>query len=183
MIPKTEDEILDSLKDLSPDEMLLKCAENNYRKGVEIALEKGADINTKNNDGYTSLMLSILISSKNIVDLLIEKGADVNLKDKKKNNALQIAIGHSFVKPSDDQLPIMDTLLDAGIDILNKNKYGYTALYLAITKGKTDVVDLLLEYGAWKDRNTIKNTIEWVRQSQLDKVTISKLISSLKIYK
>jgi hypothetical protein len=184
MIPKTEDEILDSLKDLTPDDMILKCADNGYIRGIELALDRGADINVRSSsEGYTPLMYAVLSSNKALVEYLVEKGADLNINDKKKNNALLIAIGHSFIKPSEDQLPIIDILLDAGINIFSKNKFGYTALYIAVVKGKLDVIELLLDYGAWKDRATYKNLFEWVRLSQLDKETIGKIINILKTYK
>ncbi len=44
-------------------------------------LSNGANLNEKNEDGYTPLLLAVKSGHKRIVELLIAKGADVNAKD------------------------------------------------------------------------------------------------------
>ena len=44
-------------------------------------LSNGANVNEKNEDGYTPLHLAVKSGHKRIVELLIAKGADVNAKD------------------------------------------------------------------------------------------------------
>ena len=52
---------------------------------------KGADINAKNNNGETALMLAALNKRLEIVRLLIKKGADVNAESNKGHTALKYA--------------------------------------------------------------------------------------------
>ena len=47
---------------------------------VQILIDKGASINTKNEYGFTALMLASSNGHKDIVELLIDKGADIDAK-------------------------------------------------------------------------------------------------------
>lgn len=48
---------------------------------MEFLIEKGADVNAKDNDGKTPLMFASAFDNSRVVKLLIGKGADVNAKD------------------------------------------------------------------------------------------------------
>ena len=49
--------------------------------GVQAELDKGANVNAKNQNGATPLHRAAWFGHKEIVELLIAKGADVNAKD------------------------------------------------------------------------------------------------------
>ena len=51
-------------------------------------LSNGANVNEKNEDGYTPLHLAVKSGHKRIVELLIAKGADVNAKDTRGGTSL-----------------------------------------------------------------------------------------------
>jgi ankyrin repeat protein len=55
-------------------------------------IEKGADVNTKANDGTTALMLATWIENTETAQLLIKKGADVNAKANDGTTALMLAL-------------------------------------------------------------------------------------------
>lgn len=57
---------------------------------IEHMLNKCDDINIKDEDGYTALILAAQKGYKNVVEKLLEKGADVNLKNKDGLNALEL---------------------------------------------------------------------------------------------
>lgn len=57
---------------------LLAAAQAGDLAGVKEALEKGADINTVNNYGWTPLLLAVYKNSSEIVSFLLSKGADKN---------------------------------------------------------------------------------------------------------
>ena len=47
----------------------------------ELLIEKGADVNAVEEDGWTALMIAAGNGHKEVCQLLIEKGADVNAVD------------------------------------------------------------------------------------------------------
>ncbi len=51
-------------------------------EAVKILIEKGANINCLNKDGYNSLMLALKKGHIEIVKLLIEKGININYVNK-----------------------------------------------------------------------------------------------------
>ena len=55
-------------------------------------LSNGANVNQKNEDGYTPLHLAVKSGHKRIVELLISKGADVNAKDARGWTSLDYSI-------------------------------------------------------------------------------------------
>ena len=63
--------------------------------GVQAELDKGADVNAKNDDGATPLHHAAEKGHKEIVELLINKGADVNAKNVDGKTPLDAAIGFS----------------------------------------------------------------------------------------
>ena len=61
--------------------LLEACVRNNYEKAVE-AIEKGADVNVKNQFGYTALMIATYLGFPSIVELLRKYEADINIETK-----------------------------------------------------------------------------------------------------
>ena len=108
---------------------------------VKKKIESGADVNVKNNNGYTPLFLASEKGYTEIVKLLLEYGADVNVKTNYENTPLYCASinGHT---------EIVKLLLDRGADVNVKNNNGYTPLLCASSNGHTEIVKLLLEHGA-----------------------------------
>ena len=109
LVGPTIDEVLDNLKELSPSELLMKSCKIGLLKGVEIALERGVDINgyymhsgirymdifmEYSEDGKTTTCISFMAGDGNeylyecstrgyydIVKLLLEKGINPNSKN------------------------------------------------------------------------------------------------------
>ena len=67
------------------------------------------DINLKNEDGLTPLMLSIMANQNEITEILIRKGANLELKDNEGKTALLWAI-------SKDNIEAVRMLIDAWVD-------------------------------------------------------------------
>jgi ankyrin repeat protein len=114
----------EALNNLSPDEALWKSVLHKYIKGVNDALERGANVNVRDEVkwGWTVLMTAASIGNLEIVKLLVEHGADVNLKNVKGNTALILAA-------QNDNFNIVKYLVEKGADVKIKNEYGKTALY------------------------------------------------------
>ena len=123
---------------------------------VELLLDHGADINIRDKDGKTALMLMYshsLNEDNDITRLLLERGADTNIRDKNGKTALMYVLRSPTLE---DDLPL---LLEHGADINNQDKMGKTALMYATEMGDVIAVILLLKYGANKDiRNGLRQT-------------------------
>ena len=54
---------------------LIDCIRKVYFKLIKLLLEKGANINIKDKNGYTPLMWSCKYNHTEIIELLLDKGA------------------------------------------------------------------------------------------------------------
>ena len=53
-------------------------------EGVKAALQRGADVNTKDGDGFTGLIRAVRNNHNSVVELLLKTpNIDVNLKDRR----------------------------------------------------------------------------------------------------
>ena len=138
---------------------------------------KGADVNAKNENGSTPLILALDNGFKEVAELLIAKGVEVNIQNNNGDTALILAAswGHTEIvnsllaksaevnvrnKDGDTALmcaarqghtEIVNSLLAKGPDVNVKNNNGATALTLASDKGHKEIVDSLLAKGAAHD--------------------------------
>ena len=122
------------------DTWLLRAAEERHKEMVKLLLENGAEPDSRNNVGETSLILAARHGQKAIAKQLLEKGADVNANGEY-GTALQApsAGGHDTV---------VERLLEKGADVnVTGGHYG-TALQAASAGGHDTVVERLLEKGA-----------------------------------
>ena len=100
------------------------------------------DIDAKNTNGSTTLMVATNDSKDDVVKALIDHGADVNITDKNDWTPLMCA-----AKKGD--LRIVQALLSAPhININSKNTSGSTALMVAIENTRDEVVKALINKGA-----------------------------------
>jgi ankyrin repeat protein len=58
---------------------------------VSLLIDRGADINSKDNDGGNALIWAAMYNYESIFSLLIDRGADINSKDNNGRTALDIA--------------------------------------------------------------------------------------------
>ncbi len=91
-------------------------------------LEDGLPINSKDEYGYTLLMIAVEEENKEICQFLLAKGADVNAKDNNGCTALMVAAGHNGKE-------IALLLVANGADIESKDRNGNTAQVYACLYG------------------------------------------------
>src|SRR5262249_29004814 len=108
---------------------------------VRKLIENGADVNARDAEGNTPLMVASFYSSPNCVALLLEKGADANAANQAGVTAL-IRAATSYEKTR--------SLVDAGAKVrVRTADLGNTPLILAARRaGNSRTVKLLLERGA-----------------------------------
>ena len=136
------------------------------------------DVNCKDGDGMTPLLLAARYQHENILRLLLERGAHPKAQCNKGHTTLHwLALAHrtAITKTSIDLLlrdrppfevadaneltPLMAAcifghlllatrLIRHGADVRAKNSSGQTALYYAAYFGKAPMVSVLLDYGA-----------------------------------
>jgi ankyrin repeat protein len=72
---------------------------------VELLLDKGANINLANEDGWTPLICAASINRVDVIKILLSNGADINLKNKDGKTARDIAqkLGHTKIVAAIDQ--------------------------------------------------------------------------------
>ena len=120
---------------------ILDCIKQNNIDKIKLLLAHGADVNFKDEDGYTPLGRASRNGRAEIVKLLLAHDADVNVKNYNGNTPLYWASynGHS---------EIVKVLLAHGADVNAKNCNGNTALRWVSVYGRTEIVKLLIDHGA-----------------------------------
>jgi hypothetical protein len=117
------------------------AVQNGNREMVQVLLWAKADVNFRDGDGQTVLMLLTDKVTSELVWDLINAGAKVNARDKDGDTAL-ISIAEI------NNVDAVKVLLDAGAKVNAANKDGETALMLAASNGIINNVRALIMAGA-----------------------------------
>lgn len=143
---------------------------------IQLFIEKGADIEARDNEDKTPLFMAAETSKEATVRLLLDRGANVDARDKIGATPLWIAAslgdGDLFpaassswrIRPRSDKrrlLPaarrrneaVVELLVEHGADIEARDSVGNrTPLWLAALSGKEAIVKFLLDKGAKMER-------------------------------
>ncbi len=117
------------------------AAAKKYAKIIEILLEKNAEIDLQDNDGWTALVPAINTKDKNIVQFLLDKGANINIRDKNGNTPLMFATSKQFKE-------MVELLLNNSADLHAITYNDVNAFDIAEKTGNEEVLILLERYGA-----------------------------------
>lgn len=138
---------------------------------VSRLLEKGANPNLPNKEGYTPLMIAAQEKNLKMAELLVEVGAKMDLRNRFRETAIMLAsyqgftemvkllyirgaeINHSGWNPllyaaSGGHLDTLRVLLGGGADINSTSDNGSTALMMAVRGNHLQAVSFLLNLGA-----------------------------------
>jgi len=120
---------------------LHKAARRGDLQRVKSLVEKGADVNTRDNDGETPLHEAASEGYLEVARFLVERGADVNAKDNHGLTPLHAAASEGYPE-------IAQLLVEKGANITVRDNDGLTPLHLAAVFGHLEVARFLVEKGA-----------------------------------
>ncbi|MEM9569659.1 MAG: ankyrin repeat domain-containing protein, partial [Bacteroidota bacterium] len=154
--------------------------------------EQSTDINTKNENGDTALLLSAQKGHLDCVKFLAQQGADINAKNKNENTA-------ALLSAFNGNLACLKFLLEQGADINTKNKNENTALIWSARFGNLDCVKFLVQQGAnvtlkgaqhktalqWAIKRGKQDVADYLsnlaKQGQLDQAVLEKWFKAARI--
>lgn len=135
----------------SADARLRDAAARGDAEAVRGALEDGADLEARDDQGRTPLLIATHGSNVDAARELIEAGADVNAKDAMQDSAYLYAGARGLDE-------ILAMTLAHGADLRSTNRYGGTALIPAAERGHVATVRTLLRAGVAVDH---VNRLHW----------------------
>lgn len=130
---------------------LLRAAADDDAARVGDLIARGADIETRGEQGRTPLIAATKNRAGAAARVLVDAGADVNAKDAIQDSAYLYAGAEGI----DD---ILDLTLRHGADLGSVNRFGGTALIPASERGHVDTVQRLIEAGVDVDH---VNNLGW----------------------
>jgi len=129
-------------------ELLFSVIRNDI-KAVKKLLRHGADIDEKDERGYTALMLATEEQQMEMINLLLDNGADLGKTDRYGYNLLMQA-----AQKGDSHMDVARLLLRRGADI-DEQCSAVTALMLAAGNGHQEMTRLLVDNGAALDKKNM----------------------------
>jgi ankyrin repeat protein len=129
-------------RDIQGGMALLAAASWGRAANLKLLLDNGADIETRDDDGNTALIIAssgLAVSTIDTVRLLLDRGANVEAKNSDGDTALILAASKDGV----DNVDIVKLLLSRGANIRSKDAEGNTPLALAQKDGRSEIVQLL----------------------------------------
>ena len=112
------------------------------------------DVNAKDKDGNTPLLVASGRGYKNVFEVLLENGADINAADKDGNTPLILALYPNSTYVTNKHIEIAESLIKNGADVNAADKFGFTPLMSVAMNQWTNIEDkkylikLLLKYEA-----------------------------------
>jgi ankyrin repeat protein len=106
---------------------------------AEYFVSKGADIELRDKNGLTPLILAAICNHGEMVDLLITAGADMEARDENGSTALI----HATLN---DHNAIVKRLVSRGANVNMKNKYAESPVSIALSRGCHEMADYLKDY-------------------------------------
>lgn len=115
------------------DADLLAAASAGDADGVAVALRQGAQIETRDDQSRTPLLLAALNDRLDVARILVHLGADPNAMDNRSDNAW-------LVTGVTGSVAMAELLLTAHPDLTLRNRFGGTSLIPASERGHVDYV-------------------------------------------
>ena len=122
----------------------IHCAVHEYctKEVLQLIIDLGADVNARNKQNITALMLASFVGNRDAMKVLLSAGA---------NKATENVVGNTWIHYAihgDCSKDVLQSIIDAGADVNATNKQNCTALMLAGLKENVDAINVLLSAGA-----------------------------------
>lgn len=171
-----------------------------FYSGIEPLIRAGVNVNAKDKNGQTALMVAVRLNEE-FVNMLLNAGAIVNAQDKHGETALMLA-QVPYSQP-EEQKKIIEILIKHNADINIQDEDGRTALEWAIQNTKPEMLQILLEHGVdldlrekalvyaqkkiqWIDKRKAesggKESIEFIQRRERRQEKLEEIIKLLNAY-
>ena len=157
-------------KQMNQDTPLSFAALNGQAGSVEILLEFGADIHTRNKCNYTPIMVAANECHDVVVQTLLDFGANPNDEEGFSGSALLLACGAGKWR-----LPTLRALIKGGANINPPHPNGFTPMHRIAERGGSDEMACLIEQGSEADAtqwNGVTPLIIAIQQSKRECVRL-----------
>ncbi len=140
-----------------------RLLDNGTPQQVQAAINKGADVNAQNGDGWTPLIEAACYNPRpEVIADLLRAGADVNAWDSLSMTAL------SWAATCNTNPSVVTVLLEAGADLESRDIGGDTPLMFAARYNQNPrVVSVLsprvLSWSYWQPEQILRPGISWER--------------------
>ena len=127
--------------DMNKDTALHCAVKEGYPDVVQVLIDAGADINTRNNNGGSPLQSASCSGALEVVKMLVRAGAGVNATDYCVRTCLILATSNGHTETVRYLVGLPE------VDVNHCDKYNCTALDYAMHRGFSDVDDVLSAAG------------------------------------
>ena len=114
---------------------------------ARLLLKRGAEVNRRNRDNNTPLLLAMVWGQFKLARVLLGHGADANVEDNNSMSPLHL-LSESRCHDEGDALDIIWPLLEHGAAVNGRDRNNQTPLLLAMGRGWFKLARILLENGA-----------------------------------
>jgi ankyrin repeat protein len=164
---------------------LLAALDKEHPTVALFLLERGADVTPRSSPGQTALYMASSRGYTDVVRSLIDRGADMNAEcDGWDEDGDELQLTPLLVALENGRLEIARLLLGGDADVELRGSPGQTALYMASSRGYTDVVRSLIDRGAdvnaecddWDDDGDQVRFTALLVASQNDRLDVARLL-------
>jgi len=141
---------------------------------LHIALKQpDIDMNTRDEDGRTALMHAATEGLAEMVNVLIAGGASVNLVDRENGQAALHFASQGW------HIEVVKKLINSNAQVDVVDKFGNSPLWRAVfeSKGRGEVIKMLLDAGADKNLANLKGTSPLILSKRISNFDVAKFMT------